>query len=289
MKRIMTFLARLYPSTWRKRYGAEFDALLEDATPKPHDAFDILWGAFRMQISTWTFGRITLACALIGVLAALAISLTLPAHYVSEATIRITPEQIPESGAPAAANQLMWDQLLSIDQEIRSRNTLTAIIQRYDLYPRERTRMPLLDVVEMMHKDILVAPLVPANSPNRVIPAFLIQFDYPDALGAQRVTADLMSRFIDASIRENAIRAQGMNRNVNEPSGMRLEPLDTASLPISPAGPNRATIAGVGLFAGLLAGLTLAFVIRSRRRTTVCPACGQRVRSPLGAADASQP
>jgi hypothetical protein len=34
MKRTMRFLARLYPSSWRKRYGAELDALLEDATPR---------------------------------------------------------------------------------------------------------------------------------------------------------------------------------------------------------------------------------------------------------------
>ena len=50
MKRIMRFLARLYPSGWRERYGAEFGALLEDATPSAHNAYDILWGAFKMQL-----------------------------------------------------------------------------------------------------------------------------------------------------------------------------------------------------------------------------------------------
>lgn len=229
-----------------------------------------------MQISTWTFGRITLACALIGVLASVAISFAWPDIYVSEAKIKITPQQVPQSTSPADTNQLMWDRLLSIDQEIRSRNTLTAIIQQYNLYPRERTRLPLDDVVEMMHRDIVVRPVIPPGG-NRVIPVFVVQFNYPDAHVAQQVTADLMSRFIDASLRENAIRANGMNRNVNPPSGMRLEPLDMPSFPARPSEPNRAAIAGAGLFAGLLAGLTLAFVIRSRRRTTICPTCGQRV------------
>jgi hypothetical protein len=45
MKRIMRFLVRLYPSSWRKRYGAEFDALLEDAMPTARDTFDLFWGA----------------------------------------------------------------------------------------------------------------------------------------------------------------------------------------------------------------------------------------------------
>jgi hypothetical protein len=275
MKRLTRFLARLYPARWRERYGAEFDALLEDATPKPRDAFDILWGAFRMQVSTWSFGRITLACAAIGLLAALAISFTLTDNYVSEAKIKITPEQIPERGDSATTNRWMWDRLLSIDLEVRSRQSLVSIIQQYNLYPRERTRMPLIDVVEMMHKDIVVAPLVPAHSPNRIIPAFAIQFTYPDAHVAQQVTAALMTRFIDASIMQNTVETH--NGNVNPHSGMRLQPLDTPSLPARPSEPNRLAITGAGLFAGLLAGLTLAVVIRSRRRTTICPTCGQRV------------
>jgi len=283
MRRVIRFLARLYPSRWRKRYGDEFDALLEDAPSKPRDAFDILWGAFRMQISTWTFGRITLACALIGVLASVAISFTWPASYVSEATIKMTPEQIPESGDSASINQAMWDRVASMQQVILSRNVLTSIIQQYNLYPRERTRSDLDDVIENMRKHIVVQPVAPAP-PGRVIPAFVIRFDYPDALLAQRVTARLMAGFIDVPVRQPIT-----DRDVNPRSGMRLEPLDTPSLPTRPFGPNRATIAGAGLFAGLLAGLTLAFVIRSRRRTAVCPTCGQRVRSPLGAADASQP
>jgi uncharacterized protein involved in exopolysaccharide biosynthesis len=284
-KRLARFLARLYPLAWRKRYGAELDALLEDAPPKPRDAFDILWGAFRMQITTWSFARITLACTLIGVLASVAISFAWPNRYLSEAKIKMTPEQVPESGGPAAINQVMWDRVASIHQEILSRYVLTTIIQRYNLYPSERTHSPMNDVVESMRKHLVVQPVVPA-SPGRVIPAFAIQFSYPDAHVAQQVTTEVMSRFIDANVTRNTndeLRANPghLVGSLNSDSGMRLEPLDTASLPVTPAGPNRAAIAGLGLFAGLLAGLTLALVIRSRRRTAVCPTCGQRVAAPI--------
>jgi uncharacterized protein involved in exopolysaccharide biosynthesis len=285
MNTLVRWLARLYPAPWRKRYGAEFEALLEDAAPRPRDAFDILWGAFKMRTTTWTFGRITLACALIGVLASVAISFTWPVQYVSEAKIKMTPQQVPDSGGPVATNQLMWDRVASINQEILSRYVLTTIIQRYDLYPSERTHSPMDDVVENMRKHLVVQPVVPA-SPGRVIPAFAIQFSYPDALVAQRVTTEVMSRFIDANVTRNTndeIRANHgrLVGSLNSDSGMRLDPLDTPSLPTSPAWPNRVTIAGVGLFAGLLAGLTLAIVIRSRRRTAICPTCGQRVAAPI--------
>jgi uncharacterized protein involved in exopolysaccharide biosynthesis len=42
-----------------------------------------------------------------------------------------------------------------------------------------------------------------------------------------------------------------------------------ASLPAWPAAPNRTRFVAVGLFAGLLAGLTFAGVTKSRSSTTV--------------------
>jgi len=51
MKRAMKLLARLYPSSWRERYGAEFEALLEDTNPSAWDAIDVLWGALKMQLT----------------------------------------------------------------------------------------------------------------------------------------------------------------------------------------------------------------------------------------------
>ena len=129
-----------------------------------------------------------------------------PDKYVSEAKIKITPQQVPENMVPSTINQGMWDRILSMDQEIRSRNVLTSIIQSKNLYPKDRVRMPMDDVVEEMHKDIVVAPLVPQNSTNRVIPAFLIQFTYENKYLAQQVVSDLMSRFIDASLHNNSTR-----------------------------------------------------------------------------------
>jgi hypothetical protein len=53
-KQIIRWVARLYPRPWRDRYGEEFDALLDDAPAGASAAIDILLGAIRMQIRTWT-------------------------------------------------------------------------------------------------------------------------------------------------------------------------------------------------------------------------------------------
>lgn len=52
MKRAMKFLARLYPSSWRARYGAEFEALLDDISPTFGDLCDVIGDVLRVRMTT---------------------------------------------------------------------------------------------------------------------------------------------------------------------------------------------------------------------------------------------
>ena len=60
-KHLLRILARLYPAAWRKRYGDEFEALIEDARPGLGGALDILKGALAMQFTSWTPLRVLAA------------------------------------------------------------------------------------------------------------------------------------------------------------------------------------------------------------------------------------
>jgi succinoglycan biosynthesis transport protein ExoP len=122
-----------------------------------------------------------------------------PDSYLSEARIEITPQQVPESMVPSTITQQMWDRILAMETEILSRTVLTTIINNKNLYPRDRARLPMDDVVEAMRKDIHVVQL--GASTNRAIPAFAIQFSYENKYLAQQVVSDLMTRFIDANIK----------------------------------------------------------------------------------------
>ena len=50
MRRLIYFFAKLYPSWWRDRYGAEFTALIEDDAATLRAALNALAGALLMQI-----------------------------------------------------------------------------------------------------------------------------------------------------------------------------------------------------------------------------------------------
>ncbi len=48
------WLVRLYPSEWRERYGAEFEALLEECLHSPLDLLDIFLGAVDAHLGTFS-------------------------------------------------------------------------------------------------------------------------------------------------------------------------------------------------------------------------------------------
>jgi len=60
-ERLIRFAGRLYPASWRRRYEAEFEALIEDASRDWRDVLDVLLGALKMQLTTWSFGKIAAA------------------------------------------------------------------------------------------------------------------------------------------------------------------------------------------------------------------------------------
>ena len=57
MKRLIYLSAKLYPRWWRDRYGAEFDALIEDDAASLSAAVNVLTEALLMQIRTLLEGK----------------------------------------------------------------------------------------------------------------------------------------------------------------------------------------------------------------------------------------
>lgn len=52
MRNVIRWAAQLYPQTWRDRYAAEFDALIDDITPSLADLCDVLGDVLRVRAAT---------------------------------------------------------------------------------------------------------------------------------------------------------------------------------------------------------------------------------------------
>jgi polysaccharide chain length determinant protein (PEP-CTERM system associated) len=130
-----------------------------------------------------------------------------PDTYISEATIRVVPPQVPESYVPTNINQQMSARVNAMYQSISSRGTLTNIINLYNLYPKDKLRKPMEDIVEQMRKDIRIGNVVSVartSGHQTDISAFKITFRYYDRIVAQKVCADLVSRFMTENTRERS-------------------------------------------------------------------------------------
>ncbi len=140
------------------------------------------------------------------VFAALVVSVVVafiwPDTYVSVASIKVIPQQIPESLVQPNVNELMSDRITSMIPTVLSRANLTSIIITNDLYPRERERMPLQDVVQKMQSRVRVTNVAP--SPNGRVPAFQISFAYTDRVKAQKVVQEIVTKFIDQNLRDRS-------------------------------------------------------------------------------------
>jgi hypothetical protein len=98
MKRFCRVAARLYPAEWRRRYGRELEALLEDMEPGWRELVDLFCGALTMQIRT--LAVIPLVCTLAGAVAGGVMANRTPTLFASSATVRVTGGDI---GNPASA------------------------------------------------------------------------------------------------------------------------------------------------------------------------------------------
>jgi len=235
MKWLIRLTVCLYPASWRHRYRTEFDALLEDITPHGRDFLDVFKGALEMHMTTGTLGKHVAVFGLAGALLAAALSFTLRDKYISVALL--TMQNAAGQAGALEANRTELEQLV---HRVLDRDSLTGIIEKQHLYERERADTPLESVLDRMRSDITI------RLKSRT--ALEVSFAYPDAARAQNVTSDLLGKLIGENVASTSAILQ-----VNAPPSMPLK-----------FWPNRRVLTSLGLGAGLLMGLVLAWVRRPK-------------------------
>jgi hypothetical protein len=211
-------LARLYPAAWRARYGAEYEALIDDAELKLSDGLDVLWGAIKMRVTSRSFVRVVLPCALAGTMVALGISLFRPAMYHSRTLITADTE----GRAPVD------DQLRELANGAFPASFLEQLIQKENLYPRERQRLSMGEVVDLMRRDIWLRRL--QKTDGRPAAAFVLEFYYPEPHVAQRVDAALVSEMVALNLRMRINAASATTEFLEEQLALAANPASKAQI-----------------------------------------------------------
>jgi polysaccharide chain length determinant protein (PEP-CTERM system associated) len=130
----------------------------------------------------------------------------MPNTYRSETLILVVPQRVPESYVRSTVTARIGDRLQTISQQIMSRTRLEQIVQDFNLYPRERQQQQLMeDIVERMRTRDIGIEIVKGD-------AFRVSYMADDPRTAMRVTERLASLFIDESLRDREVLAEGTNQ-----------------------------------------------------------------------------
>ncbi len=143
-----------------------------------------------------------------GLVVSIAVAFLLPNVYRSEAVIQITPAQISEDLVKNTGNQLLTDRIIQMEGAILSRTSLSNLIQSPDLnlYPQDRAKLPIEDVIEAMKSKDLKIDITNAAIAGKHASAFKISFQYVNRFKAQQTVQKLITRFIDEN--QNTQRTQ---------------------------------------------------------------------------------
>lgn len=150
----------------------------------------------------------------IGLFVALIVSAWLPNLYESDVLVGIIPQRVPDTFVRSTVTLKTEERLTAIQTQVTSRSLIEGLINEYGLYPEERERLPLEDVVVLMRNAIDVVPEAVRRGPYGPEPlhAFHVKFTYADPQIAARVTQRLGQMFADQNARDRRALAEATSK-----------------------------------------------------------------------------
>ena len=161
---------------------------------KPEDFLEIAWR--RRWYIVVPFVAITIGT--------FAIVQLLPYRWQSSALLAVVPQRVPENIVRSTVSARLDERLAQYAQVILSRTNLERIIQEFDLYPDERRRLLMEDIVETMRtRDIRFNP----GRSRGDSASFSVSFEYTDPRTAMLVAERVASLFIRESVQDRSVLA----------------------------------------------------------------------------------
>ena len=134
-----------------------------------------------------------------------------PERYRSEALLLVIPQQVPKDYVTPTMTQSIEERLPAITDQILSRSRLEQVIQQLDLYPAERERQVMEDVIQRMRLDIQTSAARPTNA-RRDVNSFRIAYVSDNAEKARKVTERLASLYIEQNLKDRENQADSTSQ-----------------------------------------------------------------------------
>ena len=153
------------------------------------------------------------ATALIVFLLGLTAALVWPPTYKSSATILIKEQEIPNELVRSTVTSFAAQRIQTISQRVMTRPNLMAIIEKYNLYEKERRKNTLEEVLEEMQEDIsldmITADVVDPRTGRLGVAtiAFTLSYEGANPASTQKVAGELTSLFLAENLKTRKDKA----------------------------------------------------------------------------------
>ncbi|MEF3075504.1 Wzz/FepE/Etk N-terminal domain-containing protein [Methylobacter sp. Wu1] len=150
--------------------------------------------------------------ALLLLFASVVVTLILPPVYQSQATILIEQQQIPTDLVKSTVTSYADERINLIQQRVMTTENLTKIIDKFDLYPKQKKKLTSAELAEEFrmnaHLELVNADVINQGRLSKATLAFKLSFDDKDPLQAQKVTNELVTLFLNENVRARTERAE---------------------------------------------------------------------------------
>jgi polysaccharide biosynthesis transport protein len=137
---------------------------------------------------------------------ALAVALTLPSIYSSQATVLIEAQNIPEELVRTTITGFVEERLQTLSQIVLSRQNLLDLINRFNPYPELKEKATTEEIVSRMRSDIKMQPVHaqvggPGGRPSTATIAFNVSYEGVNPQVTAQITNALVSLYLEQNLR----------------------------------------------------------------------------------------
>jgi len=131
-------------------------------------------------------------------LAGFVASLVLPKKYTSSTLVLVERPTVSEDLVKSVVNDDLNHRMASMKEQVLSNSRLQPMVEKYNLFPSERGKTHIEDLVERLRKTVDVELMQPmaGSGGNRQPPGFHVSVTLDNPQTAQQICSDLTSMFM---------------------------------------------------------------------------------------------
>ncbi len=136
------------------------------------------------------------------------VAMLLPPTYEATGTILVESQQIPDDLVHSTVTSFADERIMVIKQRVMTQSNLRTIIDKYNLFAKQRESTPASEIMELMRTRIgveLISADVVGNQKTTI--AFKVSYDDPQPDVAYKVANELLTLFLDENVKTRTARA----------------------------------------------------------------------------------